>query len=274
MKSCILFTDASDEDYGGFILKHLNKEICSAKFQDSEKATSSTFIELLAVKYVHTSFGELVKNQSVQVNVDNSSACRILSVGSSKPHLQRVAIDVFTICTKLNIKLIPKWIPREENHLADFYSRMNDTDNWSIDDETFKFVEGKFGSFSVDRFANNLNRKTNIFNSKFYCPGTSHVNAFTDDWGGSGKNWLCPPISCLGSVWRHLKLCKAKGTLLLPIWPSSYFWPLIYPNGKNLANFIKDYIVIEPFYTAEVCGSVFNGYPKFKTLVLDINCSE
>ena len=28
-------------------------------------------------------------------------------------------------------------MPREENYLADFYSRMNDTDNWSIDNESF-----------------------------------------------------------------------------------------------------------------------------------------
>ena len=38
--SCLLFTDASDEGYGGFVLKYLNKEICSAKFDKYEKQTS------------------------------------------------------------------------------------------------------------------------------------------------------------------------------------------------------------------------------------------
>ena len=32
-----MFTDASDDGYGGFILKRLNKEVCSAKFKDCEK---------------------------------------------------------------------------------------------------------------------------------------------------------------------------------------------------------------------------------------------
>ena len=102
--SCLLFTDASDEGYGGFVLKHLSKEIFSAKLDKYEKETSSTFRELLAVKYVLTTFGYILKNQSVQVNIDNFSACLILSIGSSKPHLQNLAIDVFNFCTRFNIQ--------------------------------------------------------------------------------------------------------------------------------------------------------------------------
>ena len=95
--TCLVLTDASDDEYGGFILKRLNKEVCSAKFKDSEKQTSSTHRELLTVKYVLDKLGEMLQNQSVQVNIDNSSACRILTVGSAKPYLQIIAIDVFTV---------------------------------------------------------------------------------------------------------------------------------------------------------------------------------
>ena len=69
-------------------------------------------------------------------------------------------------------------------------------------------------------------------------------------------------------------LCKARGALLVPIWPSSYYWPLIYPAGDQMADFVKQYIVIEPFYSEEVRESVFNGYPKFETLALNIDCTE
>ena len=93
LASCLLFMDARDEGYGGFVLKYFNKEICSKKFDKYEKETGSTFRELLAVKYVPTSFGYILKNQSVQVNIDNSSACRISSIDSSKPH-----IEIFNFC--------------------------------------------------------------------------------------------------------------------------------------------------------------------------------
>ena len=67
---------------------------------------------------------------------------------------------------------------------------------------------------------------------------------------------------------HHLKLCKTKGALLVPVWSSSYFWPLIYPNGKQVADFIKDFIIIERFYYSEAADSVFNGYTKLKTINL------
>ena len=62
LTTCLVFTDNSDDVYGDFILKRLNKEVCSAKFRDYEKQTSSTHRELLAVKYVLDSFGEMLRN--------------------------------------------------------------------------------------------------------------------------------------------------------------------------------------------------------------------
>ena len=95
LTTCLVFTDASD---GGFILKRLNKEICSTKFKNCEKQASSTHRGLLAVKYLLDSFGEMLQNQSVQVIIDNSSACTILFVGSAKLYLQNIAINVFNFC--------------------------------------------------------------------------------------------------------------------------------------------------------------------------------
>ena len=62
LTTCLVFTDASDDKKGGFILKRLNREVCFAKFKDCEKQTSSTHRELLAVKYVLDRFGEMLRN--------------------------------------------------------------------------------------------------------------------------------------------------------------------------------------------------------------------
>ena len=63
----------TSEGYGGFVVKHLNKKICSTKFGKYEEETSSTFRELLAVKDVLTSFGYILKIQSVNINNSNKS---------------------------------------------------------------------------------------------------------------------------------------------------------------------------------------------------------
>ena len=34
---CLVFTDATYDGYGGFILKRVNKDLCSAKFKNCEK---------------------------------------------------------------------------------------------------------------------------------------------------------------------------------------------------------------------------------------------
>ena len=106
---------------------------CYAKFNQIEKQTSLTYRKLLAVKYVLSSFGHILKNQFIHVNIDNSSACRILLVGSSKTSLQNIVIDMFNFCSTYSIKWIPQWIPRDINELADHYSRINNMDNWTID---------------------------------------------------------------------------------------------------------------------------------------------
>ena len=93
---------------------------------------------------------------------------------------------------------------------------MNDTDNWSIDNGSFNIINNKYGPFSVDRFTNHLNKKVSKFNSKCFCPGASHVNAFTEDWS-TDHNCLCFPILCMGSVLKHSNLCKARGALLASI---------------------------------------------------------
>ena len=72
---------ASEEGYGGFIVNRLNDIICCTKLKQNDKQISSTYRGLLAVKYVLSSFGHILKNQPIKVNIDNSSACRTLTVG-------------------------------------------------------------------------------------------------------------------------------------------------------------------------------------------------
>lgn len=180
-----------------------------------------------------------------------------------------MSLEIFSSCLKNDIKLTTKWIPRELNKEADFLSNTVDTDNWSIDLENFETLNNRFGKLTTDRFADDKNTKLSRFNSKFYCPGTSGIDAFTYDWSNE-NNWLCPPVSLIGSCFRHLKLCKAKGTLLVPLWPSAYFWPIIYPNGKTMASFINDFIVLKQSFQASSSSNIFNGQSGRKFLALKI----
>ena len=46
----------------------------------------------------------------------------------------------------------------------------------------FNFMDSIWGPHSVDRFADNLNAKLCVFNSKYWCPNTSQVDSFAVSW--------------------------------------------------------------------------------------------
>ena len=75
-----MFTDASGEGYGGFVLKHLSKEICTAKFDIYEEGASSTFRELLAVLIILIITALLVFYQLVIQNHAYKILLKMLSV--------------------------------------------------------------------------------------------------------------------------------------------------------------------------------------------------
>ena len=264
----IVNSDASADGYGGFVVDRLGDIIARGSFTEQEIGTSSTNRELLAVRNVLVSLADKLRHESVVWYSDNWNVARILEVGSSKDHLQDLALDIFALRLKHDIKIIPCWIPREENELADAISKFNDTDDWGVDHETFAFIQDRFGRLDIDRFADANNAKLNRFDARFRCPGCGTVDTFTADWS-LDFNWLCPPISLIADTLKHAGLCHASGVLLVPEWPSSYFWPLLSPNGKNFENWVKEVLVLDPYYVSSNCiNSVFAGHTPFRTLAL------
>ena len=249
------------------MLERLGEVVCHGKFQGEQCSKSSTERELLAIKYCMESFASLLRHEAVNVRTDNFAASRIIEIGSPKPHLHALASEIFEICVTHDIRILPTWIPREENQHADYFSKMVDTDDWTIDNKSYSIICQKFGYPTVDRFSDNVNKKVRKFNSKFFCPGTNAVNAFTQNWADESLNWLSPPIKCIIPTIRHLRLCKAKGILIIPQWPSSYFWPVIH-NGVTYESFVKDALILQPFYSSGCQDSVFKGFVNFYTLAL------
>ena len=86
---------------------------------------------------------------------------------------------MFKLFSAYKIKLMPQWIPCEQNELADHYSKTNDKENWTIDDGSFELSGNLCGPCTIDRFADHFNHKVEKFISKDYCPGTLQVNNFT-----------------------------------------------------------------------------------------------
>ena len=125
------------------------------------------------------------------------------------------------------------------------------------------------GPLDIDRFADNINAKLPRFDARFHCPKAENVNTFTSDWGRD-FNWWCPPIFLIADTIAHARICRAKGVLLIPEWPSAYYWPIISPDGKHFAEFVKNHLVLDPFFYSTCAKSVFTGHTSYRTLALQL----
>ena len=172
----------------GYIVQRLGHTVVQGKFSKQEQNTSSTYRELAAILYMLKSFNNLLIHKTIQWNSDNENVGRIIQVGSTKPDLQSLALQIYYMCLKNDNRIRSVWIPREENTLA----RPNDTDDFGIDFKTFCFIQRKLGICTIDRFADDKNTKLNRFNSKYFCPNTEDVDAFSVNWQGE-FNWLSSP---------------------------------------------------------------------------------
>ena len=160
-------------------------------------------------------------------------------VGSRKPDLNAVALRVFSVAIQYQIRLEPEWIPRELNEKADLLSRIVDYDDWYINPAMFTGLDSMWGPHSIDRFADHSNCQLPRFNSRCWNPGSEAVDAFTVDWSGE-NNWWCPPVALIARVIAHARVCGARGTLIVPEWQSSPFWPVIHPKATQFADFVVE----------------------------------
>ena len=267
----VAYSDASATGYGGYIVEHGNL-VVNSEWSADEAQLSSTWRELRAVRMVLES---KLKHERVHWFTDNQNVVRIVQFGCGKSNLQGEALGIFSVCVQGNIRLEPEWIPREKNELADYYSRMVDHDDWMLNPSIFTWLDAIWGPHTIDRFTNAMNTQTQRFNSRFWCPGSGTVDAFTCSWAGE-KNWWCPPVYLVPRVVRHAQSTKAYGTLIIiPQWFSFPFWPLLFPNGCTLADFVVGAIELPSSEALIISGqsgaNLFKDLPNTPVLALKLD---
>ena len=269
----IVYSDASDVGAGG-VIKGRDGVICHLPWSPDEARRSSTWRELQAVHVCLSSFSKTLTGCAVQWFTDNRNIPSIIRSGSMKSDLHQLALSIFEILIRNSIDLQVDWIPRSFNDHADAISRIIDFDDWGVSLEFFNYIDHIWGPHTVDCFANFNNRKLTRFYSRYWNPDAEGVDAFCHDWAGE-NNWLVPPVFLVPRVIRHLAECKAEGTLIVPEWVSSPFWPMLFGPQSLYSSFVRCTIIFSDVSGVFVRGStdsIFDG-PKFKSRVLAVRLS-
>ncbi|MCP3663685.1 MAG: hypothetical protein GY696_14550 [Gammaproteobacteria bacterium] len=266
----LLCTDASATGAGGALGNANCFSVATTTWEPDEADMSSTWRELKTVLFCLQSFGSRLSNKYVKLHTDNQGTVSVIAKGSPKQHMQLVAEQIFSTCLSLGCVLEPVWIPRNQNELADSISQIVDLDDWSVRKPIFAVIDQRFGPHSIDRFADHKNCQLSRFNSKYFVPGTAGVDAFAYDWSDD-NNWLVPPLFLVPRVIKHLRESRARGTLIIPKWPSQCYWPLLVDSSGAFRFFVADSIAFpartKVFEPSSQPSSVFNQ-PHFPSPVL------
>ena len=102
----------------------------------------------------------------------------------------------------------------------------------------------------MDRFADFTNKKLCRFNSRYFHPAAEATDAFTQDWA-LALSWIVPPIYMVTRAIEYLRLCRASGIIVVPIWVSAYFWPTIIEMFQTQKRHITGHLTL---------GNIFRQY--------------
>ena len=97
-----IFSDASNNSVGIVIL-HINAK-SHRNLKKKEKSFVSTWRELQAIVYGLKSFKEILRDETIHWFTDNNGASIIAKMGSKKTHLQELALEIYDVCRRFNIR--------------------------------------------------------------------------------------------------------------------------------------------------------------------------
>jgi hypothetical protein len=198
----------------------------------------STWKEFTAVKKVLFSLSDYAKGKRIKWFTDNQNVVNIIIKGSMKCHLQDIALDIYKQCLNyslsLDVEWIPRTIPRTEDESGDFIGRIVNFDDrgTGITEDLFLYVDSLWGPHEIDWFANDENHKLPVFYSRYWNVKSLGIDAFTVVWGGINGLFV-PPVCLLFKVLQYMKQCRAYGTIVLLMWKSASFWPMLCPAGDG-----------------------------------------
>ena len=92
-----------------------------------------------------------------------------MTVGSKKTDLQEEALAIFLNSLAHCIHIEPEWIPRIDDEVADYLSRLVDYNDYHC---PFMELDRPWGPHMIVRFTSYYNTQLPRFNSRLWNPGT------------------------------------------------------------------------------------------------------
>jgi ribonuclease HI len=221
-----IFTDSSMMGWGA----HANGLSIQGRWSLEQGKEHINYLELLAIKYGLMSFAKSLKQGSVQIYSDNSTAVAVMrKLGSNKSEkLNQLAAEIWEWAMEHGLLLITLHIEGKKNTDADQASRIFlDRNSWRLYPEYFKSIDARWGPHDVDLFADYSNHQVDNYVSWKPDPLSSGTDAFTLSWSKWKNIYAFPPFGLIPRVLQQVNTQKVIITLIYPIWPTQPWFPVL-----------------------------------------------
>ena len=266
----LLVSDASD-DVSFVYAKGDIQLVKDFIFSPQERLLSSGHRELLGLLKTLENCPEFFRKLSNPVlfwQTDSQNAALFVKKGSKKPKIQTDVLRIKELERFYDIKICPIWTPRTHSNIdfADIGSKLHlSTDEFSINLSDLNSIFRQMNLFpTVDTMASDKNFKMTKFFSLIPQQFSSGINFLAQPLCEEEIYYCCPPVKSIIPVFKKLTSTKnVKSILVVPNWPSAYFWPILYPDG-TFSKFIKQYVVFKPKISSyTIVSSLFEKSPQY-----------
>ena len=276
-KEQIVAGDASDKAVCAYGVRDLPDLFLQARLSSRESELSSGHRELLTVKKTLQAKQTLLKSlpsKNILWLTDSTNMVAFLSKGSTKPHILKDILDTFREARKLDLRITPIHVSREDYRIqeADHGTRYFDPDDWAVDQITYeKLTSDRRWHPTVDLFAHPTNAKTERFFSYGKAPRSAGVDAFAQSWDKETA-WTCPPTSLIIQAMQKIGATDMKAILVVPAWPTAIFWTFLFPDGERAQEMVEAAELVQPFIIrGQFCDNkLLQGRTSFPFLVMYI----
>ena len=216
-----LITDASQIGWGAV----LGDKQAQGLWTQQISSQCSNYREMMAVYYAMKALKTDITGKVIQVLSDNvSTVANINFQGGQSQQLTEVATLIWSEALKNNVTLTAKFLAGSLNIQADYLSRRITNTDWMLNPAVFKYLDRLWGPHTIDRCASMNNRQMDLYNSMFYDPGTSGVDCLAQQDWGVHNNFINPPFCLIPRILSVLKVQRATGTLIAPMWKSKHWY--------------------------------------------------
>lgn len=219
-----IYSDASTTGWGAAC----GDQTASGQWSISEQEYHINYLELLAAFIALKIFAKNLRNCQVLLRLDNATAISYVNRmgGIQFPHLTHVSKQIWQWCETRSLFLFASYIKSKDNSVADAESRKNHPDiEWELSNHAFQSIISSFGQPDIDLFASRINKKCEKYISWHRDPDAESVDAFTVSWSNYFF-YAFPPFSIILKTLKKIISNKARGIMIVPLWPTQPWYPL------------------------------------------------